>query len=281
MIYFLAAALLLSMAMVAALTIPLILKREVAPAPTSLGLADRLADIERSRAAGFIGSAEAAEAEIETKRSLLAADRTFVIPRVSKAGRLAALAFAGLTPLAGALIYLEIGSPDLVGNMPPPASQAIANMAPDQQGAAIRKMVEGLAMRLAANPEDAEGWRMLGRSYDVLGDKASSAEAYRQLLSRVEGSVEDWRAFAGALMALGPGDDREAELSKAMTRLTSVNPDDPLALYYLGAEAGARGDRAAAVRHWRRLLETIPEDAPVRPAIEKMISEVDRAPKAP
>ncbi|MEQ1931004.1 MAG: c-type cytochrome biogenesis protein CcmI [Parvularculaceae bacterium] len=277
-----AAAFLLATALVAALAVPLILKREPATAPAASGLADRLAAIESSRAAGLIRPAEAAEAEIEIKRAMLAAaDCAPEAPRVSRPGRFAALAFTGLTPLAAAWIYLEIGSPELFGNLPLPVPQSIVEMAPEQQGAAIRKMVEGLAARLAANPEDAEGWRMLARSYDVLGDKANSTEAYRQLLARVDGSVEDWRAFAGGLMAIGPGEGREAELSKAMTRLNTFNPDDPLALYYLGAEASDDGDHETAVRHWRRLLEVIPDDAPVRAAIEKMIAEAETGAKAP
>ena len=71
MIYFLAAAFLLATALVAALAVPLILKREPATAPAASGLADQLAAIESSRAAGLIRPAEAAEAEIEIKRAML------------------------------------------------------------------------------------------------------------------------------------------------------------------------------------------------------------------
>ncbi len=41
----------------------------------------------------------------------------------------------------------------------------------------IRAMVEGLAARLAENPDDLAGWRMLARSWRVLGDIAKAEEA--------------------------------------------------------------------------------------------------------
>jgi cytochrome c-type biogenesis protein CcmH len=43
----------------------------------------------------------------------------------------------------------------------------------------IRTMVERLAARLEANPDDADGWQRLARAYAVLGDtqKAEAATA--------------------------------------------------------------------------------------------------------
>lgn len=50
-------------------------------------------------------------------------------------------------------------------------------MAPDQQSEMIRSMVETLAAKLEAHPDDPDGWRKLARAYQVLGqnDKAKNA----------------------------------------------------------------------------------------------------------
>jgi cytochrome c-type biogenesis protein CcmH len=57
------------------------------------------------------------------------------------------------------------------------AGQAIQQMSPEDQSEMIHAMVDRLAARLQANPDDAEGWRKLARAYQVLGetDKAKSA----------------------------------------------------------------------------------------------------------
>ncbi|MGH6915858.1 MAG: tetratricopeptide repeat protein, partial [Geminicoccales bacterium] len=45
--------------------------------------------------------------------------------------------------------------------------QAARSMSPEERTTMIRGMVAGLAERLDKQPDDAEGWRMLGRSYQV------------------------------------------------------------------------------------------------------------------
>lgn len=272
-------ALALSAGLVAAIILPIVSKRSIPASEGGTRLPERLAALDRDRRAGLIGEAEAAEAEIEAKRAALAAPAA-PLGRVLRPARFAAMAFAGLAPLAALYLYGAIGSPELIGKQPPPPvpEQAIAEMSPEDQQAAIRGMVEGLAARLAVNPEDAEGWRRLARSWAVLNEHQKSADAWRELLKRVEGATEDWRGFAGALMALGPGDGREAELTAAIGKLAALNPDDPMALYFEGAKAQAVGDMRTAAVKWRRLLDVLPTDAPVRPAVEQLIKDAEGVP---
>jgi cytochrome c-type biogenesis protein CcmH len=282
MLAFVAAALLLVALLGAAIVAPIVSKRRTTTEPAPGVLAERLGAIERDRASGFLGEAEAAEAIIEAKRAALAANVAPTAEAVSRGARLAAFGFAGAAPLVGAFVYLAVGAPELIGrSVPPPGPRSIAEMAPDQQAAAIRGMVESLAARLGENPEDADGWRMLARSYAVLGEQAKSADALRELLNRVEGDVDDWRAYAAALMAQGPGGGREAEVARAIGKLKSLDPDDPMALYFEGEAARAAGDATTAVARWRRLLEVLPPDAPVRSAVEKLIDETGASRSAP
>ncbi len=66
-----------------------------------------------------------------------------------------------------------------------PAAAGIAALPPEQRGAAIRGMVDGLAVRLAQNGRDPEGWLRLIKAYTVLGDtvraKAALADARKGL----------------------------------------------------------------------------------------------------
>ncbi|MFQ5610095.1 MAG: tetratricopeptide repeat protein [Woeseiaceae bacterium] len=50
-----------------------------------------------------------------------------------------------------------------------------AGRAPD-----IQQMVTSLAARLERQPDDANGWKMLGRSYMTLGDPPAAVEAFRK-----------------------------------------------------------------------------------------------------
>lgn len=62
----------------------------------------------------------------------------------------------------------------------------------------IRAMVEGLAARLAASPDDPEGWVRLVRSYAVLGDAAKRDAALAKAKARYAGKPEVIRALEDA-----------------------------------------------------------------------------------
>ncbi len=64
------------------------------------------------------------------------------------------------------------------------AAAAMAGASAEDQQAMIQGMVEGLAARLAENPDDPEGWVRLVRAYGVLGDKARQAEALKAARAR-------------------------------------------------------------------------------------------------
>jgi cytochrome c-type biogenesis protein CcmH len=55
--------------------------------------------------------------------------------------------------------------------------EAAQAMTPEERQAMIRAMVERLATRLEANPDDAEGWQRLAKAYRVLGETQKAEEA--------------------------------------------------------------------------------------------------------
>jgi cytochrome c-type biogenesis protein CcmH len=80
-------------------------------------------------------------------------------------------------------------------NAKPPAldSETVANvkaMAPDDQQAMIRSMVDGLEEKLAANPDDLPGWLRLIRSRAVLGDTGKAKAAYDKALAQYSGNAD-------------------------------------------------------------------------------------------
>lgn len=251
------------------------------------GAAAAVAAIERDRAAGLIddAGAEAAIAEAEAARRRKQTASAEIDPRKSKVLRLAAIVALGLAPLAALHIYLKIGAPQALNpaavaaaDVPVTAGDqaaAIAAMPEDERRAMIASMVEGLAARLAAEPQDPDGWRMLARSYGVLGRHAESVAAWREALSRAEGNAEDWRGLVVALLdQRAEGDNSVSkEAEAALEKLRSFDPDDPLALFFLGHAARNRGDAETALKLWERLRALLPPDAPITPSIDQLIAE--------
>lgn len=195
-----------------------------------------------------------------------------------RAVRLAAAAFAGLAPAFALAVYLKVGEPEFQAKRaakPEFDFAAIAALPADQQGAAVENMVARLAERLKSHPDDADGWRMLIRSSSVLGRAEETAVAFDGLFKATKGDASDWRAYMEVLIALGPQNQNGRDIAGAARNLNALNPDDPLALYFLGDEATAKGDHSSAVKYWRRLLDLTPEDAPVRPEIERVLRDAE------
>lgn len=198
--------------------------------------------------------------------------------------RFAAIACAALAPALALAVYLKVGTPDFMAKraMRPAAEfAAIAALPPEQQEAAIEGMVARLGDRLAKNPQDAEGWRMLARSNAVLGQAEGAARAFDGLFKATDGTAADWRGYMEILIALGPDDPRAAAIGETAEKLHALAPEDPLALYFLGDQARARGDRASAAKYWRALLAVTPKDAPIRPQIERLLAETEAPRSAP
>jgi len=89
---------------------------------------------------------------------------------------------------------------DLLADTPPSAPwrrmlvDRIAVLSAGEGGApdagAIRAMVDGLAQRLNDNPDDAEGWLRLVRSYAVLGEEAKARDALSSAYGAMAGNAE-------------------------------------------------------------------------------------------
>ncbi len=290
---FIIVAVVLTVASTAAIAWPLA-SRKPAGEPEnddSAELAALLAEIERDRAYGLIDAPSAEDAMKEAAAS--AAQDKPEPSRAGKAGRGARLFAAfviGAMPVGAGVLYLDIGAPYALSEAGRQAAStqaedqaaenaaAIAAMAPDERAVIIEGMVAGLAGRLARQPDDIEGWRMLARSYAALGDVAQSTDAWREAASR-SGEAEDLRELAAALLSGRDADDNQvnAELKAVLEALLAGNENDPLALYFLGHAAAQNGDAPTAVTYWTKLRASLPPDSPLTPKLDGLI--VDARPQ--
>jgi cytochrome c-type biogenesis protein CcmH len=159
--------------------------------------------------------------------------------------------------------------------------EAGESMAPEDRAAMIRDMVAGLAARLEEQPGDLEGWRRLGRSYQVLGEPQKAADAYRHVAEALPDDLEAQQDYADALLATAPDDRLVPAVEQQMRRVLALDPQNPLALFYLGQVAAAEGDAATARTHWQRLLAQVPASAPERAQIQRLLDQLPPAEPPP
>ncbi len=86
-------------------------------------------------------------------------------------------------PIGRPMINLADYAPAVANAPPGPTATDIAaasDLAPEDRAAFIRSMVERLATRLAAEPDDLDGWMRLGNAYRVLVEPQKALEAFEK-----------------------------------------------------------------------------------------------------
>jgi cytochrome c-type biogenesis protein CcmH len=167
----------------------------------------------------------------------------------SAAGLGAALALA---PGAAAL-YLQITTWD---GQPVESAQAAPSAPP-----AVEEMVEGLRARLAADPEDVTGWRLLGQSYLTMGRYTDARQAFREAWGRTPEPDNELKLGLGEAEALTDRQALQGAAGELFEEVLASEPENPKALWYGGLAALETQRPELARERWSRLLDQGPPDA--------------------
>ena len=139
-----------------------------------------------------------------------------------------------------------------------------------------QSMVASLSRRLVRNPDDLDGWLLLGRSYTVLQETPLAVRAYERANALAKGNNVD--ALLGLAEALIAEDDTQlaGRAGALVERALALVPTSPKALFYGAAAAIQHKDLPLARKRFVALLAENPPQN-VRPIIEQQIAAIDQA----
>ena len=234
---------------------------------------DQLEEIERDRAAGLIADQEAASAQVEVSRRLLAAAEAPPAPQASAdvatwRRRAVALVALLVVPLGAAGLYLALGSPSLPDQ---PLAPRLAAARGDQSFDSLVAQVEA---HLARNPQDGRGWEVIAPIYLRLGRFDDAVKARRQALS-LNGESPERESQLGEALVFAANGIVTAEAKAAFEKAVALDASDVPARYFLGLAAEQDGNRAQAAALWRALIAAAPPDAPWIDFIRGALARVD------
>lgn len=232
---------------------------------------DQLAELERERAEGLIGAAEAEAARAEIARRLLAAAGPTQRTTGGSPTRRRAAALAGLVgiPAVAFALYLGQGAPGLPGQPLQARLQAPGTERVDL-------LVARVEDHLGKNPEDGQGWEVLAPVYMRLGRPGDAAKAYRNAI-RILGSSAEREAGLGEAIAMLEGGIVTKEAREAFERARAADPAAPKPRFFLALAREQAGDTRQAAADWRALLADSPPEAPWRPAVEAAVARLEGA----
>ncbi|MBX2832732.1 MAG: c-type cytochrome biogenesis protein CcmI [Rhodospirillales bacterium] len=250
---------------------------------------DQLSEIDRDIDRGVLNVEQASAARIEVQRRILAADQRIktqtvndapnaaVNPSAPKTTSAIAIGLVTVFLLGGIGLYLELGNPGMPDR--PIASRvdeinAIrqAETINDDRENVLKRAVSDLSQKLIENPDNLQGWELLGASLMALGRPEEAQTAFLEAvkLSNRDGDYLAMyaesliRSDNGQINAIARGVLKEAETTQSA---------DPRIQYYLGLADAQDGNIAAAVDRWIALANGAPADAGWLPMVVTRVKD--------
>lgn len=167
-----------------------------------------------------------------------------------------AFALSALIAVAGVALYVTTSS--FPWSNPIAAERVPAGHGSAGAAGSMEDILRRLEARLAAQPDDREGWRMLGRTYLVTGDAGKAAQAYERAaaLSPERDPALELDLAEALVLAEDPAQQPRAKA--IIEAALKAEPGSQKALWYQSVIASREGDHETAKRNWLALLEQQP-----------------------
>ena len=153
-----------------------------------------------------------------------------------------------------------------------PPSAMSTEAPPERTQAQIEANVAKLAERLKSNPNDAQGWTMLARSYSSMEKYSDAVNAYAKATELNPKDADLWAEYA-FVTGMAGGKSLDGKATELINRALKVDPDNPKALQLAGSAAFQAKDYKKAIDYWQRVLKKVPPDSEVAETIKARINE--------
>ena len=136
-------------------------------------------------------------------------------------------------------------------------------------------MVARLARKLERDPQDFNGWLLLGRSYVVLEQYPLALRAFERA-DRLAGG-KNAEALVGEAETLTMSNESELDgrAGRLVEQALALDPTSGKALFFGAAAAVRRGQLALGRERFQKLLGMNPPEA-IRPILEQQIAAIDQ-----
>ncbi len=118
----------------------------------------------------------------------------------------------------------------------------------------VGKMVAKLEQRLSEDPDNAEGWQMLARSYMYMQRLDDAAMAYGKALALDENNPQTLTDYAETLAMIRQG-NMQGKPTEFVLQALELEPTYPKALWLAGAAKMQIEDYQGAIDFWQRLMQ--------------------------
>ena len=188
-------------------------------------------------------------------------------------GRWAAVILVVLVPVLSIAMYLKLGEYRVIDN--PQLAQAAKPAQAQNQNMSIEEMLERVKQRLRDNPEDAQGWFIMGRTYLSMQKIDEAVTAFQRTYDLVGDEPGVMFTLADALALQNKG-SMAGEPAELVRRGLEISPQDPTGLWLDGLAAEQREDYKLAHARWAAMLPLIGEDVESSNEIHRLLAVLEK-----
>ena len=160
-------------------------------------------------------------------------------------------------PVLAVSLYLAIGNTKAL--LPQPAAEHPSMSAGEGQGGHpdFSSVMENLITKLEDNPDNVEGWLMLGRTYAMMQRFNEAKEAYEKALALTPEDSAIITDYAD-IVAMTNNGSLVGKPTELIKKALSLDPNNPKALALAGTAEFEEKRYKEAARYWEKLAALIP-----------------------
>ncbi len=235
---------------------------------------DQLSELEADRAQGLISPEQYQLDRDDIERRVL--EDVAAIGDQSKqaksvvAARAPVYAIAFGVPTIAVVLYLLLGNSAALSGQ----TTSLADKPPGgpMTQAGIEANVAALAKRLEQNPNDAQGWSMLARSYLNLEKYNEASNAYAKATAL---KADDADLLLEYAFVLAMTNDRQlsGQPRELINKALQIDPENAKALELAGSAEFQTKNYDEAIRYWQKLLGKSPPNSELTQSVNERINE--------
>lgn len=228
---------------------------------------DQIRDLDREHDSGHISDEEWQQSRDELSLRLLEDTSAQDDPQIKsqKPAVWTAIFVLVAVPLSTLGLYAGLGEPVALDPMSAKAPQQASPME-------MLKMAENLAQRLEENPDNLQGWVMLGRTYRSLEQFDKSIQAYDRALKL--SADDDLSLERVEVMAMKTQGNFEGEPWRVIRDILQRDPQNYGALLMAGSASFAHTKYEDALNFWLAARKTLDAQNPDLPELDNAIASV-------
>jgi len=251
---------------------------------------DRLKEIKQQREAGEITEQAYRQLHDELEAALAvdlavdsAADMTAEPDQPDKK-KLSTILIAISIPVLAVVFYSQLGDFNAATGQPvvqtQPAAMAQTGDNNSQQNGqkppemTMEEAAAGLEKRLLEEPDNAEGWYMLGRTYMVLKKYQKAKAAYEKTIDLVGEDPEILLRYVDAL-AMTEGGKLSGAAKPILDKVIRMLPESTMALWLAGTAESQTGNYKKALTYWYKLLPLLNGSVNDQAELSKLIASAE------